>query len=330
VGSAIIVCSRALKDSRLTLDAIGHPIQNARMKQCPECSAEYDDNTRFCAKDGRALVAKVASRTRLCPHCANSIPEASPKCPYCKAELGSSTIPEWPKREEELRKPKIPARIQHHISNKSRLILIAGIVVFAVGVFLVGSQKQRNQSQSVLRQKLTELQQKEQTIQERDKRIEESDQKIRALEKQLGQTRQQLTDNNNDLATLKTKLDESKRDLSVAQQRLGIANREIDRLASSRTQTVAKSPPRSMDQTLSPASPPLARRAADPGVYETVRQTSVYDDPSASGRVLSQISKGTKVDVVRSVGDWLEVRSKHGNPPGFIRLDDAVFVSRLN
>ena len=309
---------------------MGDPIQNARMKQCPECSAEYDDNTSFCAREGRALIAKVASRTRLCPLCANSIPEDSPKCPYCKADLGSSMIPEWPQREEELEKAKIPARIRHHISNKSKLVLVAGLLVFAVGVFLVGSQKQRSESQLVLRQKLTELQQKEQAIQERDKAIAENDQKIRALEKQLGELRQQLTDNQSELASLRTRFNEGKKDLSVAQQRLGIANREIDRLASSRAQTVAKSSPRSMDQTSGPTSTPPARRAVDPGVYETVRQTPVYDDPSASGRVLSRISKGTKVDVVRSVGDWLEVRSKHGNPPGFIRLDDAVFVSKLN
>jgi hypothetical protein len=46
--------------------------------------------------------------------------------------------------------------------------------------------------------------------------------------------------------------------------------------------------------------------------------------------VLTQIAKGTQVNVVRSVGEWLEVRSKHGNPPGFIRVDDASFVGRAN
>jgi hypothetical protein len=276
------------------------------------------------------LVPKAASRTRLCPHCANSIPDESPKCPYCKAELGSSPVPQWPSREDESSQTKIPSRIQHHISAKSRVILIAGIALFAAGVFLVGTQRQRNESQALLQQKSTDLQEKEQRIQERDKSIQERDQKIRALEKQLAEVRQQWTDKNAELASLKTKLDESKRDLSVAQQRLGIANREIDRLASSRTQAVARTSPRPMEPTPAPASGTTVRRAADPGVYETVRQTSVYDDPSTSGRVLSRISKGTKIDVVRSVGDWLEVRSKHGNPSGFIRFDDAIFVSKSN
>jgi hypothetical protein len=46
--------------------------------------------------------------------------------------------------------------------------------------------------------------------------------------------------------------------------------------------------------------------------------------------VLSRISGGTQITVVRSVGEWLEVRSKHGNPPGFVRADDATFVRRVN
>jgi len=40
--------------------------------------------------------------------------------------------------------------------------------------------------------------------------------------------------------------------------------------------------------------------------------------------------KGTQITVVRSAGDWLEIRSKHGNPSGFIRADDATFLSRAN
>jgi hypothetical protein len=30
------------------------------------------------------------------------------------------------------------------------------------------------------------------------------------------------------------------------------------------------------------------------------------------------------------MGEWLEVRSKHGKPPGFIRADDAMFVGKAN
>jgi hypothetical protein len=305
----------------ISLDAMEHSIQNAPMKQCPECSADYADSIGFCAKDGRALVAKVTLPSRLCPHCANSIPEDSVKCPYCKADLAASSAPQWPNRQQEPATAKLPSET-HRIPTKSKIILIAGIVVFALGVFLIGSQKERSESQLVLQQKSIELA-------EREKSIQEKEQKIRELEKELAQARQQLSENVNELSSLKTKIEESKKDLTIAQQRLGMAHREIDRLASSRTQAASKGPTRPVDQTSS-ASPTPARRAADPGIYETVRATTVYEGPSASGRVVSQIGKGTKVDVVRSVGEWLEVRSKHGNPPGFIRWDDAMFITKTN
>ena len=299
----------------------GHSIQNAPMKQCPECSAEYADSINFCAKDGRALVAKIASRTWLCPHCANSIPEDSAKCPYCKADLSSSSAPQWPDRQDESPATEVPSKT-YQIPMKSKLILIAGVAVFALGIYMIGGHQERSESQLVLQQKSTELQQKEQGIKDRE-------QKIQGLEKQLAEARQQLSENDKELSSLKAKLDESKKDLSVAQQRLSIANREIDRLASSRAPTPSKTSPNS-DTISSPSATASSRRAAEPGTYETIRPTSVYEGPSTSGRVLSKISKGTKIDVVRSVGEWLEVRSKHGNPPGYIRWDDAMFVSKSN
>lgn len=64
-------------------------------------------------------------------------------------------------------------------------------------------------------------------------------------------------------------------------------------------------------------------RAANPGTYETVRPTTLFEKPSGSSRAVSNIGDGIKVNVVGSSGDWLEVRSRLGNPPGFIRRDDA-------
>jgi uncharacterized protein YgiM (DUF1202 family) len=60
--------------------------------------------------------------------------------------------------------------------------------------------------------------------------------------------------------------------------------------------------------------------------YQTVRSTSVFEEPSASSRKVGSIANGTKVRVVGSTDDWLEVRSKQGRPPGFIRRDDAVLM----
>jgi hypothetical protein len=78
-----------------------------------------------------------------------------------------------------------------------------------------------------------------------------------------------------------------------------------------------------------PSAPAVAsQRTADAGVYETVRATTVFEQPSASSRNVASIPPGTRVNVVSSTGNWLEVHSKSGKPPGFIRRGDAVFVER--
>ena len=79
-----------------------------------------------------------------------------------------------------------------------------------------------------------------------------------------------------------------------------------------------------------PAAPVSPARGAASGVYETLRATTVYEDPSASSRILASIPAGTRVNVVNSHGEWLEVHSKRGNPPGFIRRGDASFVESSN
>lgn len=73
---------------------------------------------------------------------------------------------------------------------------------------------------------------------------------------------------------------------------------------------------------------PASRGGASPGVYETLRSTTVYEDPSTAAKVLASIPAGTRVNVVSSNGEWLEVHSKRGNPPGFIRRDDAAFIGK--
>jgi len=79
-------------------------------------------------------------------------------------------------------------------------------------------------------------------------------------------------------------------------------------------------------------APQPARQASngDAGVYETTRPTTLYQDPSPSARVLTEIAKGTRINVVGNSGGWLEVHSRRGNPPGYVRADDARYVGRTN
>jgi len=44
--------------------------------------------------------------------------------------------------------------------------------------------------------------------------------------------------------------------------------------------------------------------------------------------VVGNIGPGTKLNVVDSSDGWLEIRSKHGRPPGFVRQDAAVRIGQ--
>lgn len=70
-----------------------------------------------------------------------------------------------------------------------------------------------------------------------------------------------------------------------------------------------------------PAEPP--RPSAVAGVYEVIRTTSVFSEPRENSRRVAQVEAGTRVNVVDARGDWLEVRSRQGRPPGFIKKDAA-------
>jgi uncharacterized protein YgiM (DUF1202 family) len=286
------------------------------MKQCPQCSAEYSDNISFCPKDGKSLVVKDTTRKQLCPYCANSIEEDATSCPYCKADLLSQFVPQWLKRDESSSESRSPLE-RKKFPIPGNFIWIAVVLVTGLAAFFIGGRLQRAQLLQLSQDNVKELQAKDQMIQ--------------SLEKQLDQTRQESKENSNQLAETKAKLEESQKNLATAQQHLDSARREADRLSASQSQARTRTISRPVEPQPPAPSPPAApRRAAESGVYETTRATTVYEDPSPSSRVVSQVSKGTRINVVGSTGDWLEVRSRRGNPPGFVRSDDARLVSRTN
>jgi hypothetical protein len=80
-------------------------------------------------------------------------------------------------------------------------------------------------------------------------------------------------------------------------------------------------------QPATPAS--TSRGGASPGIYQTLRSTTVFESPSSSSRSVANIPGGVRVSVVNTSGDWLEVHSRRGNPPGFIRREDAQFLESV-
>ena len=254
------------------------------------------------------MIGNSNVETRLCPYCANSIAEDAENCRYCKAEFSSQSAPRWLKRDEAAPEPKIASHNRKIPSIPAKFIWLGGMLAVALIAFFAGGYKHRTQQSLASQTSLKQLQAKEQIIQ--------------TQEAQLAQTRQQLNENSTQLADMKTRLEQSQKELSLTQQRLSVAARQADRPNVNRAPVVRRTSSRAPDAATAPSQPVTARRTA-PGVYETTRATSVHEDPSSTSRVISQIDRGTRINVVSSAGDWLEVRSKRGNPPGYVRSDDA-------
>jgi TolA-binding protein len=129
--------------------------------------------------------------------------------------------------------------------------------------------------------------------------LAQQEEKIRDMEDRIARLQKELEDSSKQIASLQAGSDEPTR-ARRSQRIVNNSRREETRRA---------------DQNLSSER-----------FYQTVRSTSVFEEPSASSRKVGSIANGTKVRVVGSTDDWLEVRSKQGRPPGFIRRDDAVIM----
>lgn len=262
------------------------------------------------------MIGESTAKTRLCPRCANSIAEDAADCRYCKADFSSQSAPKWLKRDEPSSEPRIKAENHKKFSIPAKFIWMGVMLAVALITFLAGGYIQRQELSLSSQANLKQLQAKDQMIQ--------------SQEAQLAQTRQQLNDASNQLAEMKTKLEGSQKELSLTQQRLAVAARQADRPIASRSPAVRRTASRAPDASVSLPQPRAASRTAGPGVYETTRATSVYEEPSSAARVVSQIGGGTRVNVASAAGGWLEVRSKRGNPPGYVRADDARVIGGAN
>ena len=59
------------------------------------------------------------------------------------------------------------------------------------------------------------------------------------------------------------------------------------------------------------------------GTYEITQLSRVYAAPSEQSQLVGDIEPGMKVNVVNGKDGWLEIHSKYGRPPGFIRRESA-------
>jgi uncharacterized protein YoxC len=73
-------------------------------------------------------------------------------------------------------------------------------------------------------------------------------------------------------------------------------------------------------------SKPMRRRVQ--GTFKITRPTQVYSGPNDASQLIANIEPGMKINVVDSRDGWLEIRSKHGRPSGFVRQAAAVRIDQ--
>jgi hypothetical protein len=156
----------------------------------------------------------------------------------------------------------------------------------------------------------------------------ESERRVEELNNEIAALRKQNEENASRVQQLETKLADTSKALVAAQQKLKVTQRQADRpapAASAREKTLAsRTPAAPPAQAPPPATQPTPRRVDEAGAYEVVRDTALLEKPSTSSREVALVQRGMTVNVVGAVGDWLEVHSKYGKPPGFIRRQDVT------
>ncbi|MSP37342.1 MAG: hypothetical protein EXR70_02460 [Deltaproteobacteria bacterium] len=97
--------------------------------------------------------------------------------------------------------------------------------------------------------------------------------------------------------------------------------KKIDEPAASESQAT----PPNAERKVAPVKPIQTARieANISGTYEVTHSSRVYTAPSELSQAMGEVEPGTKVSVVSGKNGWLEIHSKYGRPPGYIRKDSA-------
>ncbi|HEX2929383.1 MAG TPA: hypothetical protein VHV54_06700, partial [Candidatus Binatia bacterium] len=77
-------------------------------------------------------------------------------------------------------------------------------------------------------------------------------------------------------------------------------------------------------------NPPAKQEPRMTGAYQITQASRVYAGPTEASQLLGEIEPGVKVTVVNNRNGWLEIHSKHGRPPGFIRKEVATPLAGQN
>lgn len=215
------------------------------------------------------------------------------------------------------------------------VVIFALLVIVAV-LSVRALRGKSSQTTAITPEKAAPADQK--AAQQAAQRDAESERRIEELNNEIAALRKDNEDNAARVRELETKLADSSKALATAQQKLKVAQRQAERpqVASAREKNTAArtpaappQPPPAQTQTAQAPPPPPPpsqpqRRLDEAGQYEVLRDTALLEKPSTSSREVALIQRGVTVNVVAAVGDWFEVRSKYGKPPGYIRRQDVA------
>ena len=101
--------------------------------------------------------------------------------------------------------------------------------------------------------------------------------------------------------------------------------------ATSVSAPIAAKEPAPMKETKEKAKPvqTASNQTRLAGTYEITQLSRVYAAPSEQSQLVGDIEPGVKVNVVNGKDGWLEIHSKYGRPPGFIRRESARVAPQI-
>jgi hypothetical protein len=109
-----------------------------------------------------------------------------------------------------------------------------------------------------------------------------------------------------------------------------VTGRAADPPVSGKSAVAVVVPPVPEKSIEKPTSRPAASVRPTPPAgtpYQVIRSTRVFTEPDDRSAPLARIEAGMEVTVVGVREGWLEVRSRHGRPAGFIKSDAAVIAA---
>jgi hypothetical protein len=77
-----------------------------------------------------------------------------------------------------------------------------------------------------------------------------------------------------------------------------------------------------------PKETSITRRAAETGIYQTIKSTAARTNPNESAEIVDQLRPGLRLSVTGSQGDWLVVYSKTRDRTVYVKRDDAMLVEQ--